>query len=423
MQHLLAETRSGRTAFVIGTRRRCCRHVTDAGLRVLNGTDLASRAEVVVVGGTDGPRLRRPALRRAGGPPRRRPPRHRAATPPTPSPTASGPAPGAILAAVEVATGRKARRSSESPSRSCSHRARPPRRGRTLVVGDRVDSDLAAAAAAELDAALVLSGGTERRGADGVRAPSPSAVADTLADLVLGSTPPSDGVAVGRKTPRSRPAVPDLEVRRPTRTLDHDRRRRHRRLRITIRRASTPSQRARRTRRHHQPGLARPAPAPPPASTPRASCRCAAHTAATKSVWRSPCSATAPRLRSSRRSSGSSSSSASAPRCADATGTWCHVEARPPRSRRGCAACVIVDTTSRTPFSAQVRDLGAAPLGPVAAASSARPLQRAQLAAAAPTRFVSVPACHAPWFAKLRAPRIRPLSPGSSGPCAACSAA
>ena len=34
--------------------------------------------------------------------------------------------------------------------------------GRTLVVGDRVDSDLAAAAAAGLDAALVLTGGTKR---------------------------------------------------------------------------------------------------------------------------------------------------------------------------------------------------------------------------------------------------------------------
>ena len=52
LQHLLAETRSGRTAFVVGT-EALLRHVTDAGLRVLNGTDLASRAEVVVVGGTE----------------------------------------------------------------------------------------------------------------------------------------------------------------------------------------------------------------------------------------------------------------------------------------------------------------------------------------------------------------------------------
>ena len=52
MQHLLAETRPGRPAFVIGA-EAMHRHVTNAGLKVMNGTDLASRAEVVVVGGTD----------------------------------------------------------------------------------------------------------------------------------------------------------------------------------------------------------------------------------------------------------------------------------------------------------------------------------------------------------------------------------
>ena len=51
MQHVLAETRTSRTAYVVGT-PAMVRHVSDAGLRVLNGTDLASRAEVVVVAGT-----------------------------------------------------------------------------------------------------------------------------------------------------------------------------------------------------------------------------------------------------------------------------------------------------------------------------------------------------------------------------------
>ena len=41
---------------------------------------------------------------------------------------------------------------------------------RTLVVGDRVDTDLAAAAAAELDAALVLSGGHGTTGTEWIRA-------------------------------------------------------------------------------------------------------------------------------------------------------------------------------------------------------------------------------------------------------------
>ena len=51
-QHLLAETRSGRTAFVIGT-ESLRKHVADAGCKLLNGTDLASRAEVRVDPVTD----------------------------------------------------------------------------------------------------------------------------------------------------------------------------------------------------------------------------------------------------------------------------------------------------------------------------------------------------------------------------------
>jgi ribonucleotide monophosphatase NagD (HAD superfamily) len=52
-------------------------------------------------------------------------------------------------------------------------------------VGDRVDTDLGAAAAAGLDAALVLSGGSDRAALNGFK-PQPVAVKDTLADLVLG---------------------------------------------------------------------------------------------------------------------------------------------------------------------------------------------------------------------------------------------
>src|SRR3954468_10783272 len=52
MQHLLAETRRGRTTFVIGT-EPFHRHVADAGCRIMNDTDLASRADVVVVAGTE----------------------------------------------------------------------------------------------------------------------------------------------------------------------------------------------------------------------------------------------------------------------------------------------------------------------------------------------------------------------------------
>ena len=106
LQHLLAETRSGRTAFVVGT-EALRRHVTDAGLRVLNGTDLASRAEVVVVGGTED--LVYDDLRYAALAVRRGADFLATARDPTyPQPDGLWPGTGAILAAIEVASGRKA---------------------------------------------------------------------------------------------------------------------------------------------------------------------------------------------------------------------------------------------------------------------------------------------------------------------------
>ena len=77
VQHLLAETRPGRGAFVIGT-EVLHRHVGDAGLTVLNGTSRATEAEVVIVGGTDRFDYAAAARRRAGGAPLRRPAGHRA---------------------------------------------------------------------------------------------------------------------------------------------------------------------------------------------------------------------------------------------------------------------------------------------------------------------------------------------------------
>ena len=56
--------------------------------------------------------------------------------------------------------------------------------GRYLAVGDRLDTDVAGARAAGMDAALVLSGTTsteEARRAD----PAPTLVADSLAALVI----------------------------------------------------------------------------------------------------------------------------------------------------------------------------------------------------------------------------------------------
>ena len=181
-QHLLAETRSGQTAFVVGT-EALRRHVADAGLRVLNGTDLASRAEVVVVGGTE--ELVYDDLRYAALAARRGADFLATARDPTyPQPDGLWPGTGAIVAAIEVASGRKAEIVGKPEPQLMLTALDRLGDGRTLVVGDRVDTDLAAAAAARLDAALVLTGGTERQALNGIE-PQPVAVTDTLADLIL----------------------------------------------------------------------------------------------------------------------------------------------------------------------------------------------------------------------------------------------
>jgi glycerol 3-phosphatase-2 len=182
MQHLLSDTRSGRTAFVIGT-TAMHRHVTDAGLRVLNGTDLASRAEVVVVAGTTD--LVYDELRRAVQAVTRGADFLATARDPTyPQPDGLWPGTGAILAAVEYATGRTAQIVGK-PEPQLFHTAIDRLgEGRTLVVGDRVKSDLAAAAAADLDAALVQSDGSDQAELDGFE-PKPVAVGETLAGLLV----------------------------------------------------------------------------------------------------------------------------------------------------------------------------------------------------------------------------------------------
>jgi glycerol-1-phosphatase len=183
VQHLLAETRAGRTAFVVGT-EALCRHVADAGLRLLNGTDLASRAEVVVVGGTED--LVYADLREAALAIRRGADFLATARDPTyPQPDGLWPGTGAIVAAIEVASGRTADTVGKPQPQLMLTALDRMGAGKTLVVGDRVDTDLAAAAAAELDAALVLSGGTDRQALNGFE-PEPVAVTDTLADLILG---------------------------------------------------------------------------------------------------------------------------------------------------------------------------------------------------------------------------------------------
>jgi HAD superfamily hydrolase (TIGR01450 family) len=182
MQHLLAETRRGRTAYVIGT-AAMARHVADAGLRVLNGTDLASRAEVVIVAGTE--ELAYEDLKNAALAVRRGADLLATGRDPTyPQPDGLWPGTGAILAAVETAAAARATIVGKPEPQLFLTALDRLGDGRTLVVGDRLDTDVAAAARAHLDAALVLSGSTSREEADGAAKPRPVAVADTLASLV-----------------------------------------------------------------------------------------------------------------------------------------------------------------------------------------------------------------------------------------------
>jgi glycerol 3-phosphatase-2 len=182
-QHLLHERFSGRTAFVIGT-EAMRRHVADAGLRVLNGTDLASRAEVVVVAGTDhlgldDLRFATQSLRRGA---------ELVATSRDPVyPTAQGlvPGTGALVAAVEYASGAVATIVGKPEPELFRTALDRLGEGRTLVVGDRLDADIAAAAKLGLHAALVLTGATSPEEAEAAPDPRPRLVAPSLAALVL----------------------------------------------------------------------------------------------------------------------------------------------------------------------------------------------------------------------------------------------
>ena len=184
VQHLLAERYRGRTAFVVGT-PALKKHVADSGVGLLNGSDLATRADVVVVGGTEDlvyedMRVAALALRRGAdflvtG----RDPTH-------PMPDGLWPGTGAIVAALEYATERTAAVVGKPEPQLFVTAIDRLGEGRTLVIGDRLDTDIAAAAKAGLEAALVLSGGTSAEEAAAAEDPKPVRVAADLRELVLG---------------------------------------------------------------------------------------------------------------------------------------------------------------------------------------------------------------------------------------------
>jgi glycerol 3-phosphatase-2 len=186
VQHLLAERYRGRTVYAIGT-EALLRHVADSGLRLVNGTDLATRADLVVVGGTEDLvyehlRVAALALRRGAdflvtG-----------RDPTYPMPDGLWPGTGAIVAALEYAADRTAAVIGKPEPQLFITALDRLGDGRTLVIGDRLDSDVAAAAKARLDAALVLSGGTTAAEAAAAKEPRPVKVAADLRELVLGGT-------------------------------------------------------------------------------------------------------------------------------------------------------------------------------------------------------------------------------------------
>ena len=95
------------------------------------------------------------------------------------------PGTGAVVRAVEVASERTAIVVGKPQPQLIISALDRLGEGRALMIGDRLDADMAAARNAHIDAALVLSGGATREQAAAAPDPKPVAVADTLADVVL----------------------------------------------------------------------------------------------------------------------------------------------------------------------------------------------------------------------------------------------
>jgi glycerol 3-phosphatase-2 len=157
--------------------------VSDAGARIVNGTEQAAEAEIVVIAGHDDfsfQELRIATRAVLDGAEMLATGRDRN------FPTRSGPCPGtgAIVAAIEYATERSARSVGKPEAQlfeTALDRLGP---GRSLMIGDRLDSDLAGAAAAGIDGAIVLTGAATRPQAEAATDPAPVAIAEDLYALV-----------------------------------------------------------------------------------------------------------------------------------------------------------------------------------------------------------------------------------------------
>ena len=182
VQYLLSG-RGGGAAYVVGS-QALVDHVAEAGMRIVNRTEFATRADVVVVGAHqdlsyDEIKIAAQAVIRGAeliGATR---------DASFPMPDGQWPATGAVLAAIETASGRTADRIAGKPEPAMYETVRDRLgEGRCLAVGDRIEIDVLGARRAGMDSALVLTGGATRAQAEAAD-PAPTHVADSLAALVL----------------------------------------------------------------------------------------------------------------------------------------------------------------------------------------------------------------------------------------------
>ncbi len=183
IQHVLAGRGGHGGTYVVGS-PAIFRHVADAGQHVVNGTDRVTEAEFVVVAAHD--ELTFEELKDAtqavlAGAEMIAAGRDRT----FPTDDGTWPATGAIVAALEYATGARATTVGKPAAQIFLTALDRLGDGRTLVIGDRLDSDLAGADAAGLDGAIVLTGSTTRAEAEAASEPAPVAIADDLHALLL----------------------------------------------------------------------------------------------------------------------------------------------------------------------------------------------------------------------------------------------
>ena len=184
LQFVLAERFAGRAAVVIGS-AALHRHVEAAGVRIVNGTAFASRADVVVVAFhkqfhyDELREATQAALRGAFLIGSNRDPTF---------PTEDGlwPGSGAVIAAVETAAGRTVATVGKPEPTLVQTALDRLGAGRALMIGDRVDADLGAAHAAGIDGAIVLTGASDRATAEAASDPAPVGIAERLETMVLG---------------------------------------------------------------------------------------------------------------------------------------------------------------------------------------------------------------------------------------------